>query len=181
METDVNLSHTIDDDITFERVRHMPRRTQFVSTHRKLSWQHDKAVKQFERDQRISNTEMTRAKTAMAEKFTRLQDAKRQLQMQKDGDKGDGRRNSAPCLPDSDRYDQKEAAKSKAATTFHQSRSVASFADMVTLEVPEEREQSSSEEQKNFMESTAVPLNSRKVTEKAVKPRYSQDEKELEA
>ena len=79
MATDVTLSHTIDDDMTFERVRHMPRRTQFVSTHRKLSWQYDKQMKQHERDHRISRVEMSRAKTVMAEKFHLLQTAKKQV------------------------------------------------------------------------------------------------------
>ena len=76
---DVSLSHTIDDDITFERVRHMPRRTQFVSTHRKLSWQYDKQVKQHERDQKLSHVELARAHTAMVEKLSRLQDAKKEV------------------------------------------------------------------------------------------------------
>lgn len=97
MATDVtSLWHTIDDDITFERVRHMPRRTQFVSNHRKLSWQFDKELKQVERDMRLSTVEIGRAQSLMTEKLTRLQDTKKQLVIKKMG--GDSRCNSEPCL-----------------------------------------------------------------------------------
>ncbi|KAK7100389.1 uncharacterized protein [Littorina saxatilis] len=133
MGSDVTLSHTIDDDITFERVRHMPKRTHFVSTHRKLSWQYDREMKQHERDKRVSHMEMSRAKTAMAEKFGRLQNAKREMDSRKsvsaEGGRGAGDLNrdsvsmSSPCLPETIRSQQAESSNPVSAMKHSQSAS----------------------------------------------------------
>ncbi|KAL8615991.1 hypothetical protein ACOMHN_014953 [Nucella lapillus] len=143
MECDVMLSHTMDDDITFERVRHMPRRTQFVSTHRKLSWQFDRQLKQHEKDQKLTHVEMARAKLAMAEKFSRLQDAKKEMERKKsDPSINPNRRSSAPsCLSDK-RTDRKTTTTTTSpkgtATPMKHSHSASSFP--VAAMIPEDAE-----------------------------------------
>lgn len=135
MATDVDLLHTIDDDITFERVRHMPRRTKFVSTHRKLSWQYDKELKQFERDHRLVSVEISRAKSAMTEKLNRLQDTKQQISIKKSNKIKDSRRNSAPSLTFETGLHQIEATGKQVAVvnSTHHSKSQSSVLEAASV------------------------------------------------
>lgn len=102
MATDTEPINSMEDDVTFERMRNMPKRTNFYSTHRKLSWQCDRDVKQFEKDRNLTTYELAREKTSMVDRLNKLQEAQRQIQERRLSDpavsRTSGRRNSEPCI-----------------------------------------------------------------------------------
>ncbi|XP_076462871.1 uncharacterized protein LOC143295183 [Babylonia areolata] len=153
---DVSLSHTIDDDIAFERVRHMPRRTQFVSTHRQLSWQHDKEMRQHERHRKLSHVEMARAKGAMAQKLCRLQDAKKEVKRQRsDPGMTPDRRLSDPSSSGLPQGKQPTDPKTTPTPTMKHSPSAPSFP--VTHVIPEDGEAPGLTDNKRGKEGASFP------------------------
>ncbi|KAK3606162.1 hypothetical protein CHS0354_010796 [Potamilus streckersoni] len=71
--------HTLEDDITFERVKHLPKRTNVYSVHRKLSWQCQKEIKLFEKENKVNTFELKRSQTFMKERLTNLINIKKQI------------------------------------------------------------------------------------------------------
>ncbi|KAL3869291.1 hypothetical protein ACJMK2_041991 [Sinanodonta woodiana] len=71
--------HTLEDDITFERVRRLPKRTNVYSVHRKLSWQCQKEIKLFEKENKVNTFELKRSQTSMRERLTNLINIKKQI------------------------------------------------------------------------------------------------------
>lgn len=71
--------NTLEDDITFERVRHMPRRTRVCSMHRQLSWACQKEIQLYEKDTKVTTNNLERSKTAMQGRFRQLVKAKKDL------------------------------------------------------------------------------------------------------
>lgn len=70
---------TLEDDITFERVRHMPRRTRVCSMHRQLSWACQKEIQLYEKDTKVTTNNLERSKTAMQGRFRQLVKVKKDL------------------------------------------------------------------------------------------------------
>ena len=71
--------HGMEDDITFERIRHLPRRTRVCSVHRQLSWACNKEIEVYEKDTRVTTNNLNRSKTAMQGRFQKLTVAKKKL------------------------------------------------------------------------------------------------------
>lgn len=75
--------HTMEDDITFERVRHLPRRTRVCSVHRQLSWACHKEIELYEKDTRVTTNNIDRSKTALQGRFRELINVKKKLRDKK--------------------------------------------------------------------------------------------------
>ena len=94
--------HTLEDDITFEKMKHMPKRTSFYTAHRKLSWQCDKDVRQVERDKKLVTDGLARAQSSMEDRLAKLQETKKHLGITNKSSAGDddvtSKRQSCPFL-----------------------------------------------------------------------------------
>ena len=71
--------HTMEDDITFERVRHLPKRTRVCSMHRQLSWAYQKEIQMFEKETKVATNNLERSKTAMQGRFRELNNVRKSL------------------------------------------------------------------------------------------------------
>ncbi|KAH3695377.1 hypothetical protein DPMN_082834 [Dreissena polymorpha] len=71
--------HTIENDITFEKIRHFPRRTRVCSIHRQLSWACQKEIQLYEKDTRVTTGNINRSKTAIQGRFKQLNVAKQKI------------------------------------------------------------------------------------------------------
>ena len=74
----------LEDDITFERVRHLPRRTRVCSVHRQLSWACHKEVQLYAKDAHVTTYGIQRSKTALQSRFKELQKIRKSLSVGKD-------------------------------------------------------------------------------------------------
>lgn len=75
--------HTMEDDITFERVRHLPKRTRVCSVHRQLSWACNKEIELYEKDTRVTTNNIERSKTALQGRYRELAVVKKKLNQNK--------------------------------------------------------------------------------------------------
>ena len=113
------IYNVIESDITFERVRHMPRRTRVCSVHRQLSWACHKEIQLYEKDSRVTTSGLDRSKTALQTRFRELLGVQKKLivnKRQKSIDRDSLRRASCPAVmevdtaKDTDEVQQVDAA-----------------------------------------------------------------------
>lgn len=71
--------HTMEDDITFERVRHMPRRTRVCSMHRQLSWACQREIQMYEKENKVNTANIERSKTMLIGRSQELSSLKKKL------------------------------------------------------------------------------------------------------
>ncbi len=92
--------HTIDDDVTYERMKKSANKKNFYSLHRKLSWQCDRDVKQYERDRDLTTFGLAREKTSMIDRLAKLQEAQKKIGSRRHSEPSGrrGRRSSEPCI-----------------------------------------------------------------------------------
>lgn len=88
--------HTLEDDITFERVRSLPRRTRVCSVHRQLSWACQKEIQLYEKDSRVTTNNLKRSKTALQSRYREL--AKVQTSINQNKSEAYKRRASCPAV-----------------------------------------------------------------------------------
>lgn len=86
--------HSFEDDVVYERVRHMPHQAPFFAIHRKLSWQCEKKIKQFEKDLKMCTIGISREQTLIKTRLNKINQERRQLTRQKT--QLQHRRNSCP-------------------------------------------------------------------------------------
>ncbi|OWF43444.1 hypothetical protein KP79_PYT08209 [Mizuhopecten yessoensis] len=96
------INATVEDDVTYQRIKLLPQRSHHYSVHRRLSWQCQKDVQQFEKDAKLATFDVTRGQTAVRDRLSQLKKTKRELltKQAKDmkGSHQNYRRSSCPIL-----------------------------------------------------------------------------------
>ena len=85
------------DDITFERVRTLPRRARVCSVHRQLAWSCHKQIQMFERDARVTTNNLHREKLAMQGKVREFKKIAVKLDVNNNTNKKETLRRSESC------------------------------------------------------------------------------------
>lgn len=70
---------SVDSEILFEKIKALPKRSQYYGIHRKLSWHCQKEIRQYERDFKLFSKEFVRSEARMRERMERLKKRRREL------------------------------------------------------------------------------------------------------
>lgn len=71
--------HTIDSEISFQRIKDLPKKSKYYGNHKRLHWICERDVHKFEKDTKMVTLEMERSQSFYKQKLKDLQDTKKNL------------------------------------------------------------------------------------------------------
>lgn len=83
MENESSETHTVKDDIIYQYMKELPKRTGFYSAHRKLSTEFDRDVKFQNKDRELRGFELDRSYNSMSARLSKLQEKQKNIRHQR--------------------------------------------------------------------------------------------------
>lgn len=71
--------HSIDSEISFQRIKDLPKKSKYFGAHKRLSWMCERDIQKFAKDAKLLIVELERSQTFYKQKLKTLNDVKRKL------------------------------------------------------------------------------------------------------
>jgi hypothetical protein len=76
--------HSIDSEISFQRIKDLPKKSKYFGAHKRLSWICERDIQKFAKDAKLLTVELERSQAFYKQKLKTLNDVKRNLRTSHD-------------------------------------------------------------------------------------------------